>query len=85
MAIGEELTLEELKSLICDEENPVGTDELLCLLSEFIGDDDITKVIDEHVEGLDQHWRWTIKVQEGLALMADALPRLSVIVKELQK
>lgn len=69
MAIGEELTLEELKSHICDEKNPLGTDELLALLSEFIGDDDISKVIDEHIEGLDEHWRWTIKVQAALSQM----------------
>ena len=86
MAIEEEkFTLEQLKSYICDENNPVGTDELLGLLSEFIGDDDISKVIDEHIDGLDEHWRWTIKVQEALALISDALPHLQEIIERVQK
>jgi hypothetical protein len=84
MAIGEELTLEELRNILTDDKNPVGTDELLGLLSEFIGDDDISKVIDQHIEGLDEHWRWTIRVQEGLDLIDDALPHLHEIVKRLR-
>jgi len=84
MAIGEELTLEELKTHICDEKNPVGTDELLGLLSEFIGDDDISKVIDQHIEGLDIHWRWTIRVNEAIEQIHAVNSQINTILKKVE-
>ena len=82
MAIGEELTFEELKSYICDDKNPVGTDELLSLLSEFIGDDDISKVIDQHIKGLDIHWRWTIRVNEAIEQIHAVNSQINTILKK---
>lgn len=77
--MSEELSFEELKQSICDERFPLGTDELLSYFSGYFNDEEIAKVIDQHIEGLDEHWRWTIKVQEVL----NTLENLSPIVHKL--
>lgn len=48
--IGENFTFEELKQMLTDTKNRVSTEELLLLIDEFLGDEEISKVINEHVD-----------------------------------
>lgn len=45
-----EFTLEELKGMLFDKENPVGSDEFIILMAEYIGDKDIEKATENLVE-----------------------------------
>ena len=82
--VGDELSFEELKSIICDTDDQLGTDELLGLISDFLGDDDISKVINTHIDNLDEHWRWTIKANEAFDLIEAVIPSITDILKKVR-
>ena len=66
MAIGEEFSFEELKQMLCDKEHELGTDELLGLISEFLGDREISEVIDKHIDSLEYTWLYVQRIKAML-------------------
>ena len=48
--MSEDFTYMELKEFILDKEQPIGLDELLCLISEYFDDDELTPRFDEFIE-----------------------------------
>ena len=62
--MSDDFTLEHLREMLLDKEQPVGFDEFILLMAEFIGDKDIYKASEKLIEGLYEMFDEAVKYNE---------------------